>query len=136
MPTNALPKSAAHNSIVTRASPRVDVERFRADLREGGVEEMLAILLETFVQDCPGRLAAVEQAVKDGNPKTIESAAHAFKSGAGTVRATVLADALRELEAAGRSGNLTGVAGLVEQIRAEYEAVLRELETAPRRSGV
>jgi HPt (histidine-containing phosphotransfer) domain-containing protein len=132
MPTNALPKSAAHNSIVTRASPRVDVERFRADLREGGVEEMLAILLETFVQDCPGRLAALEQAVKEGNPKTIESAAHAFKSGAGTVRATFLADALRELEASGRSGNLTGTTGLVEQIRAECEAVLRELETAPR----
>jgi HPt (histidine-containing phosphotransfer) domain-containing protein len=132
MPTNALPKSAAQNSIVTRASPRVDVERFRADLREGGVEEMLAILLETFVQDCPGRLAALEQAVKEGNPKTIESAAHAFKSGAGTVRATFLADALRELEASGRSGNLTGTTGLVEQIRAECEAVLRELETAPR----
>jgi HPt (histidine-containing phosphotransfer) domain-containing protein len=93
---------------------------------------MLAILLETFVQDCPGRLAALEQAVKDGNPKTIESAAHAFKSGAGTVRATLLADALRELEASGRSGNLTGTTGLVEQIRAECEAVLRELETAPR----
>jgi HPt (histidine-containing phosphotransfer) domain-containing protein len=132
MPTNALPKSAAQNSIVTRASPRVDVERFRADLREGGVEEMLAILLETFVQDCPGRLAALEHAVKDGNPKTIESAAHAFKSGAGTVRATFLADALRELEASGRSGNLTGTAGLVEQIRAECETVLRELGTAPR----
>jgi len=132
MPTNALPKSAAQNSIVTRASPRVDVERFRADLREGGVEEMLAILLETFVQDCPGRLAALEQAVKDGNPKTIESAAHAFKSGAGTVRATFLADGLRELEAAGHSGNLMGIAGLVEQVRAECEAVLRELETAPR----
>jgi HPt (histidine-containing phosphotransfer) domain-containing protein len=136
MPTNALPKSAAQNSIVTRANPHVDVERFRADLREGGVEEMLAILLETFVEDCPGRLAALEQAVKDGNPKTIESAAHAFKSGAGTVRATVLADALRELEAAGRSSNLAAVAGLVEHIRTEYVAVLRELETAPRRAGV
>ena len=136
MPTNALPKSAAQNSIVTRAIPRVDVERFRADLREGGVEEMLAILLETFVQDCPARLAALERAVKDRNPRTIESAAHAFKSGAGTVRATFLADALRELETSGRSGNLTGVAALIEHVRTEYVAVVRELETAPRRSGV
>jgi HPt (histidine-containing phosphotransfer) domain-containing protein len=136
MPTNALPKSPAPNSIVARASPRVDVERFRADLREGGVEEMLTILLETFVQDCPGRLAALEQAVRDEDPKTIESAAHAFKSGAGTVRATVLADALRELEAAGRSGNLADVAGLVEHVRAECVAALRELEMAPRRAAV
>lgn len=138
MPTNALPKSAAQNSFVAPATPRVDIERFRADLREGGVEEMLAILLDTFVQDCPGRLAALEQAIKDGNPKTIESAAHAFKSGAGTVRANVLADGLREVEAAGRSGNMAAVAGLLEHIRTEYGAVLRELETAPRqwRAGV
>jgi HPt (histidine-containing phosphotransfer) domain-containing protein len=136
MPTNALPKSAAPTSVVTSVNPRVDVERFRADLREGGVEEMLAILLETFVQDCPGRLADLERSVKDGNPKQIESAAHAFKSGAGTVRATVLANALRELEAAGRSGNLTGVGGLLQHVRTECGAVLRELETVPRRAGV
>ena len=130
MPTNALPQSAAQNSIAARVTPRVDLERFRADLREGGVEEMLEILLDTFVKDCPGRLAALEQAVKNGNPKAIESAAHAFKSGAGTVRATDLADALREVEAAGRSGNLTDVARLLDRVRAEYLAALRELETA------
>jgi HPt (histidine-containing phosphotransfer) domain-containing protein len=108
--------------------PHVDIERFRADLREGGVEEMLGILLDTFVQDCPGRLAALEQAVQDGNAKAIESAAHAFKSGAGTVRATVLADGLREIEATGRSGKLEAVPELLEQMRSEYLAVLRELD--------
>ena len=93
---------------------------------------MLEILLDTFVEDCPGRLAALELAVKEGNAKTIESAAHAFKSGAGTVRATVLADGLRAVEAAGRSGNLQAVPQLLERIRAEYIAVLRELEATPR----
>ena len=132
MPTNARPLTGAVNSIVSRTLPCVDVERFRADLREGGVEEMLEILLDTFVQDCPGRLAALEQAAREGNPKTIETAAHAFKSGAGTVRASVLADGLREVEAAGRSGNLESVPQLLEQIRAEYVAVLRELKASPR----
>jgi HPt (histidine-containing phosphotransfer) domain-containing protein len=127
MPTKALSQSAQLKSIVAQALPRVDVERFRADLREGGVEEMLGILLDTFVQDCPGRLAALELAVREGNPKTIESAAHAFKSGAGTVRATVLADGLREVEAASRSGNLESVPELLGRIRAEYVEVLREL---------
>jgi len=90
---------------------------------------MLGILLDAFVQDCPARLATLELAVREGNPKTIESAAHAFKSGAGTVRATVLAEGLRELEAAGRSGNLESVPERLGQIRAECVAVLRELET-------
>jgi HPt (histidine-containing phosphotransfer) domain-containing protein len=93
---------------------------------------MLAILLDTFVQDCPARLEALERAVKDGSAKAIESAAHAFKSGAGTVRATVLAECLREVEAASRGGNQAAIGGLLEHVRAEYLAVLGELESAPR----
>ena len=93
---------------------------------------MLGILLDTFVQDCPERFAALELAVKEGNAKTIESAAHAFKSGAGTIRATVLADGLREVEAAGRSGNLESVPELLGRIRAEYMEVLRELDALRR----
>ena len=132
MPTKELPQSGTPKSLGALASPRVDIERFRADLRGGGVEEMLGILLDTFVQDCPERFAALELAVKEGNAKTIESAAHAFKSGAGTIRATVLADGLREVEAAGRSGNLESVPELLGRIRAEYIEVLRELEATPR----
>jgi HPt (histidine-containing phosphotransfer) domain-containing protein len=124
-----MPSARPQNSIVAPESPRINVERFRADLREGGVEEMLGLLLETFVQDCPGRLAALEQAVVQENAKMIESAAHAFKSGAGTVHATVLADRLRQVEAAGHSGDLSSVVGLLEQVRAECLAVLRELGT-------
>ena len=131
MPANVRPLTGAIDSIVPRTSRCVDVERFRADLREGGVEEMLGILLDTFVEDCPGRLGALEQAVQAGDLKAIESAAHAFKSGAGTVRANALAGHLRELEAAARSRDVTIVAGLLEQIRTEYQAVLSELASIP-----
>jgi HPt (histidine-containing phosphotransfer) domain-containing protein len=109
-------------------TPRVDVERFRAELREHGVEEVMGALLSTFVQDAPGRFADLEHAVQGGNAKDIESAAHAFKSGAGTIRATVLADGLDEAEAAGRAGKLESITGLLEQIRSEYMGVVRELE--------
>jgi HPt (histidine-containing phosphotransfer) domain-containing protein len=109
-------------------TPRVDVERFRAELREHGVEEVMGALLSTFVQDAPGRFADLEHAVRGGNAKDIESAAHAFKSGAGTIRATILSDGLGEAEAAGRTGNLESITGLLEQIRGEYLGVVRELE--------
>jgi HPt (histidine-containing phosphotransfer) domain-containing protein len=115
-------------SNVARPSPHLDVERFRADLREGGVEEMVGALLTTFAQDCPERFATLEQAVKQGTKKAIESAAHAFKSGAGTVRATVLAASLASVEAAARAGNLDSIPQILEQIREEYLAVLREIE--------
>jgi HPt (histidine-containing phosphotransfer) domain-containing protein len=107
----------------------VDVERFRADLREGGVEEMVGALLATFAHDCPERFATLEQAVKQGNAKAIENAAHAFKSGAGTVRATVLAAALSNIETAARTANLDSIPDLLQQVRDEYLAVVRELAT-------
>lgn len=113
--------------------PRVDVERFRSDLSEAGVEDMLDALLGTFAQDCPARLATLEQAVKTGKANEIASAAHAFKSGAGTVRATFLAECLGKTETAARAGDFESVAALLGQIRGEYQAVVCELTARSQR---
>ena len=90
---------------------------------------MVGTLLQTFVEDCPARFAALEQAVEQGDAKAIESAAHAFKSGSGTIRATVLAERLAATEASAHAGQLEPTAMLLEEIRIEQAAVLRELET-------
>jgi HPt (histidine-containing phosphotransfer) domain-containing protein len=128
MTAEARPQHESQPSTVPGLPPRVDIERFRADLREGGVEELVDVLLGTFVEDCPKRFAALEQAVREGNAKTVQSAAHAFKSGAGTIRATFLADGLAAVEAAARTDHLEQATQLLEQIRIEHLAVLRELE--------
>jgi len=65
---------------------------------------MVESLLQTFVEDCPGRFAALEKAVQEEDAKAIESAAHAYKSGSGTIRASVLAERLAFVEAAAHSG--------------------------------
>jgi HPt (histidine-containing phosphotransfer) domain-containing protein len=93
------------------------------------VDEMLGPLLTTFVEDAPARFAALDHAVQSGDAKAIETAAHAFKSGAGTIHATVLAAALANAETAARGGRLEGMTDLIEQIRGEHHAVLHELET-------
>ena len=90
---------------------------------------MVDALLETFVEDCPSRFAALEKAVQDGDAKVIESAAHAFKSGAGTIRASVLAERLALVEAAAQSGRLESIGVLLDQVRDEHAAVLRQLKT-------
>jgi HPt (histidine-containing phosphotransfer) domain-containing protein len=112
-------------------APHVDVARFRTDLCAAGVEDIIETLLQTFVDDAPARFAALEQAVAQGNPKAVESAAHAFKSGAGTIRATVLAEGLAQAEATGRAGNLQPMTALLEHIRQEYLSVVTELQAAP-----
>jgi HPt (histidine-containing phosphotransfer) domain-containing protein len=112
-------------------APHVDLARLRTDLREAGVEDIIETLLKTFVEDAPPRFGALERAVREGNPKAVESAAHAFKSGAATIRATVLAEGLAQAEATGRAGNLESMSALLEHIREEYLAVVSELEAAP-----
>jgi len=97
----------------------VDVERFRADLREAGVEEMIGTLLDTFVEDAPRRFAALEQATKSQDAKAV-----------GTIRATSLADLLAQVETAARTGRLDIVSDLLETIRYEYLVVMGELEAA------
>ena len=132
MPSKPRPHSGALHLIGGSTAPCIDVDRFRADLAEAGVEEMIGDLLDTFAQDCPGRMAALELAVQEQDFKAIESAAHAFKSGAGTVRATFLADCLGRAEAAARAGDLESVGGLLVQIRTECQAVLHELAASSR----
>jgi HPt (histidine-containing phosphotransfer) domain-containing protein len=89
---------------------------------------MLRPLLATFVEDAPGRFAALERAAASGDAKAIETAAHAFKSGAGTIHATALASALATAEIAARGGHLETITGLFAEIRSEHLAVLLELE--------
>jgi HPt (histidine-containing phosphotransfer) domain-containing protein len=90
---------------------------------------MLGTLLSTFVEDAPVRFAALDQAVHSHDAKAIEAAAHAFKSGAGTIHATILAAALASAENAARGGHVDAITDLLEQIRIEHHAVLGELET-------
>ena len=111
------------------AAPHVDLERFRSDLREAGVEEMVVSLLQTFLEDCPGRFAALEHAVEGGNAKTIASAAHAFRSGSGTIRATFLSGQLASLEADAHAGRLQTISAALAEIRIEHVSVMRELES-------
>lgn len=133
MLTNPRSPSIRTDSPVLERSPSVDLAQFRADLREADIEDMVGTLLDTFRQDFPARLAALEQAVESGNAKAIESAAHAFKSGAGTIRATRLAELLREAEHGARTGSPSSAIDLLERVRTECAAVRLELEAYPAR---
>jgi HPt (histidine-containing phosphotransfer) domain-containing protein len=125
-------QSGADKSGAVRTAPFVNLELFRADLREGGVEEMLDMLLHTFSEDCPRRFAALESAIDDGDSAAIQSTAHAFKSGAVTIRAEVLAAALSRVEEAGRTGELASIPALLQQIREEHIAVMGQLDAMTR----
>jgi PAS domain S-box-containing protein len=63
----------------------VDLEEFRRSMREAGVEDAVGTLLETFLQDAPGRMQALGRAAATADTSALEASAHAFKSAARTI---------------------------------------------------
>jgi CheY-like chemotaxis protein len=126
-PGGGVPAAAAPS---LRPATPVDVEGLRTSLREGGVEDMLGTLIGSFLKDGPGRLAAIEDAVRAGDGERIRQAAHAYKSSAAQLGARALADLLQALELAGRGGDLSAAGGLAGETRREHESVHAFLATA------
>jgi signal transduction histidine kinase/DNA-binding response OmpR family regulator len=110
-----------------RAAAPVDLEAFRAGLREAGVEDMAEAVLATFRAEAPGRMANLETAVAAGDAAAAGRAAHAYKSAAGSIRAAVLADLLARTEAAGKSNALATIAELLPRVRQAHEATVNYL---------
>lgn len=105
--------------------------------RVGDDVELLAELVELFLDECPGELDGIRAAVAHSDAKGLEHAAHALKGAAGNVGVEGVQSVARELEGMGRSGSIDGAGALVESLRAEVErarpalvAFLREQRAA------
>jgi len=105
----------------------VDLNGLRQAQREAGAEDVVGDLIQTFLDDCPGRITAIDEAAAAGDPALMERAAHAYRSAAGAIRAGSLADALGRLEAAGRERAMDRAQQMVPDVRRAHEAVVREL---------
>ncbi|MGR3274393.1 response regulator [Acaryochloris marina NIES-2412] len=84
---------------------------------------LIADLLNTYLEDAPGRVEKMHQAVKDADPDGLSDAAHALKSASANLGAKQLASFCSEAEALGRSGTTAGSADVVSQISQAYETV-------------
>jgi len=111
-------------------SAPADLDGLRRSMRAAGVEYAVAGIIQAFVREAPARMSALEAAVLAGEATRICQAAHAYRSAAATIAARGLADALRQMETAGRAGDPTGAAGLLEQARVAHDAVLMQLRTS------
>ncbi|HXG96484.1 MAG TPA: response regulator [Gemmatimonadales bacterium] len=98
------------------AAPPVDLEGFRATLREAGAEQALYSIIDTFVRQAPGRLAALAGAVASGVDTEIAKTAHVYRGAAATIGARELAALLERVETTARAGD-------VEQATEAFESV-------------
>jgi HPt (histidine-containing phosphotransfer) domain-containing protein len=100
-------------------------------MREVGVESVVDSAVALFVNDAPGRMDAVRAALAAADPSLIDTAAHAFKSGAGSIRAIRLAALLGEIETLAEAGDAPAACALARKLDAEYDAVMGYLRGEP-----
>ena len=96
-------------------------------LREADAEEMLAEILQTFADEAPKRMRAVEDAAGEHHLESIRQAAHAYKSSARQIGAVQLGELLAALEHSASEGSLETALAMIDRVRQEHANVLEEL---------
>ncbi|QIN77575.1 response regulator [Rubrobacter marinus] len=93
-----------------------------------GEPDILAELVELFVEDAEPRLAALREAVAAGDAEGIERAAHTLKGSAGNMGARRMSEIASRLQDVGTSGDLSKAGALLEDLEFEYARVKPALQ--------
>ena len=88
---------------------------------------LLQEMVELFLNDLPGLLSNVQDAIKRGDAKGLESAAHTLKGSVGTLVARAAFEAAFRLEQMGRQGDLTEAEPAFRALEEEIELLKRAL---------
>jgi CheY-like chemotaxis protein len=102
----------------------VDLEAFRMDMRDAGIESVVEVAVQAYLEETPGRMVTLEEAVHAGDMRTVELEAHGMKSSSKNIRAHRLGDLLQEVENAGKEGRETDVQAALPKLKAAFDEVL------------
>ncbi len=105
----------------------VDLDGFRSAMREVGAESVVDQAVAIFVQDAPNRMDRVRAALTGGDAREIDSSAHAFRSGAGSIHAHHLATVLADIERHAEADDVAAAVALATALEGAYAAVMAQL---------
>jgi len=88
-----------------------------------GSSDIFDSVVHTYLTDVPKRLQAIQAAIAMGDPKALQRAAHALKSGSGMVGAVSVATLCQDMETLARSGTTLGAPDLLIRMQAAFESV-------------
>ena len=111
------------------STPDALLDRFDGD------QDLLAELAGIFVDDTPGRLAALRTAARDGDSQALEAAAHLLRGSVSIFGAPEACDAALRLEEMGRSGAWEGVPGALAALEREIALVQASVGARARRGA-
>ena len=93
----------------------------------GGNEKLVKSLTKSFLADAPKRLAAIRAALAAKNAAKLDTAAHALKGSVAIFGAQAAVTAAKNLEAMGRSRNLSGADAQFHALEAAMQQLQAEL---------
>jgi PAS domain S-box-containing protein len=105
----------------------VDEETFQRFVKTMGTE-LAPQLVKIFLEELPGKISTLQQALADGDCETIHQIAHAMKSSSAQLGMLMLSRHCQELEANAKVGDIGGSSPLVAQIVAQSEQAEHLLE--------
>ena len=110
--------------------PRPVFDREVFERQVGGDRELATEILRMFLEDCPGRMAAIKAAVEQGDANALCTAAHTLKGSAGYLAAAHVVDAAALLERLGREGRLADAPAAAEQLEDAVARLVPEIQRA------
>lgn len=99
-----------------------------AGLSETVGKDFMGELIDTFIEEAPGMIAEMEQALSAEDADKFRRAAHSLKSNANTFGAMGLAEQARELEYMARENNLD-IGDRLQVLEGTYEKAAKELKS-------
>ena len=90
---------------------------------------MLREIAILFIEQCPGALAEIQDAVTRGDAARLENAAHAMKGSVANFGARDAVEAAFRLEQMGRTNQMREAEEMLRKLEVALSAVCRELST-------
>ncbi|MDY6987826.1 MAG: response regulator [Thermodesulfobacteriota bacterium] len=95
--------------------------------RFDGDETLCNELLGIFLEDTPGQLEKLKQAVQDNDASQVELSAHAIKGASANIGADALKDAAYQLEIAGKAHDMGKAQSFVGKLEGQFEELRKIL---------
>lgn len=100
--------------------------------RLGGDEKLLSTLAKFFLEDAPGLMAQLQDAITARDIDSILRRAHSLRGLSATFEALPFQQVARDLEAIARSPNQEVIEAKWTQLKAEYERLFADVQMLAR----
>jgi HPt (histidine-containing phosphotransfer) domain-containing protein len=98
-------------------------------------KEVVVEVIKVFIKECPERVENIRKSLEVNDCKSLEFNAHKLNGSLKNLWAHEVIPEASKLEEIGRSGKITGTAGLFSQLSASTTELITELEEYLKKEG-